>query len=624
MKGAERLRVCKHAFRSILNVGDCRIGNIAKKVLRRERVELDGRGKHGMQPKFDNGLKEAILAHIHSFPRDTSHYTMTSTQEYLDAALSVRQMHRLYLEKHEPLVFKSMVVNLDSEEEQEEELQPAVKYAMYLLLFNETGLKIGGLKVDSCGVCDEFKVRIQAAPDEKEKARLAKDHEAHLKIADDSYARRKQDQATALEVDVEEKELPFEYRSVAGTESISSDFMGNICVPKLSAGETYYMRKLKLFNYGVHIGSVDRHSMYFWDEKQGRKTSNDILSAVHACLTDRATGRTNLHWWSDNTKSQVKCWQTVKYCLELTRRDSIHMFDRIDALFPPVGHTFLENDRGFSTVSRAAKKITTIASKADYMTIAKKASKTNPIRVEELTQPKHRDFEAFLSQFYTQRLNGFNNADGEKVLLDEIRWIKYEKGRAFYRHSFEDTEAWKRVAITRCVIDEPKPLSDPGFDLYVGPLEIDFEKTKDLHKMARKYLKAEYHHLYPAPEDKDAEEEEEEEDHFHEQKYKPVAGHLVAIAGPSQQEPFYVAKIVDVDETTVVVHWWYAPKPTSCWAPQFVYPKGRSRIKQAHTEEIDTDTILGRVESIRGESGKLNAAELAEIMACAGCSEEVL
>ena len=516
-------------------------------------------------------------------------------------------------------------------------------------MFNETGLQIGGLKVDSCGVCDGFQLKIQAA---EEKAGLTQEHEAHLKIADDSYAKRKKDQAVALEVDVDEKELPLEYRSVAGTETISSDFMGNICLPKLSAGETYYMRKLRLFNYGVHVGSVDRHSMYFWHEKQGRKTSNDILSAVHACLVDRATGRTNLHWWADNTKAQIKCWQTVKYCLELTRRDSLYVFDRIDALFPPVGHTFLENDRGFSTVSRAAKKISTIASSEDYMAIAKKASKTNPIRVEELTQPKHRDFEAWLRQFYAQRRNGFSNSDGEKVLLDEIRWIKYENGRAFYRHSFEETEAWKRIAINRrSEIEDPKPLSDPRFDLYSEPLEIDFDKAKDLHKMANKYLAAKYHHLYPPPpEDKEEEEEEEEEkeeeeeeeekeeeeeeeqaeDPFdydessveeiqstseHEKRYEPVVDHLVAVAGPSQQEPFYVAKIISVADSTAVVHWWYAPKPNRMWAPQFVYAKGRSRIKQAHTEAIDTDTILGRVESIQGESGKLSAAELAEIMA---------
>lgn len=175
----------------------------------------------------------------------------------------------------------------------------------YLEHFHLSGLKFGSLKVDTCGICDEFSVKIEAAEGET-KEELYKKHQEHLQEADCSYQLRKQDQENALQEEVEVKELPMELRSSRGLAVITTDFMANIMLPKLSAGETFYLCHLKLFNYGIHVGSLDQHSMYFWGEREGRTTSNDILSAVHTELNERATGRETLHWWSDNTKESSK------------------------------------------------------------------------------------------------------------------------------------------------------------------------------------------------------------------------------------------------------------------------------------------------------------------------------
>ena len=103
--------------------------------------------------------------------------------------------------------------------------------------------------------------------------------------------------------------------------------------------------------YGIYIASLDQHQMYFWvravstrssfsrptftttqDEKEGKKTPNNILSAVHACLQDRATGCEALHWWSDNTTAQLKCWATIRYCVDICHPAGFYFFKRVDHL----------------------------------------------------------------------------------------------------------------------------------------------------------------------------------------------------------------------------------------------------------------------------------------------------
>ena len=47
-----------------------------------------------------------------------------------------------------------------------------------------------------------------------------------------------------------------------------------------------------------------------------------------------------------------------------------HHFKRIDHLYPPTGHTYLENDRGFAAIAKAARRQQTIPSSKAYMEMA--------------------------------------------------------------------------------------------------------------------------------------------------------------------------------------------------------------------------------------------------------------
>jgi hypothetical protein len=143
---------------------------------------------------------------------------------------------------------------------------------------------------------------------------------------------------------------------------------------------------------------------------------NCILSAVHAALVSRATGRSVLHLWSDNTYSQLKCFLTFLFLQEVVNADGFSFYEKVNWFLPPVGHTYLEADRGFAQMAHAARKHKTIPSVQAFVDIAKTASPSNPAHCVQLEQEAFKDMTEYLSQFYTKRLS-YKTTTGERVLL---------------------------------------------------------------------------------------------------------------------------------------------------------------------------------------------------------------
>ena len=71
-------------------------------------MTADGRGAHGKQKTTTPDIEKRIDDHLKSFPTEGSHYTLGSTQEFLDSELTGHRMWRLYLKLHEPCVYRSM------------------------------------------------------------------------------------------------------------------------------------------------------------------------------------------------------------------------------------------------------------------------------------------------------------------------------------------------------------------------------------------------------------------------------------------------------------------------------------------------------------------------------------
>lgn len=76
--------------------------------------------------------------------------------------------------------------------------------------------------------------------------------------------------------------------------------------------------------------------MCLWNEKDGDKSVNCMVTAINTILTKRATGRKHLHWYADNTSSQVKSWKCIRNFQFMVQ--SGEKYERIDLRFPPKGN----------------------------------------------------------------------------------------------------------------------------------------------------------------------------------------------------------------------------------------------------------------------------------------------
>ncbi|GFO42252.1 hypothetical protein PoB_006875700 [Plakobranchus ocellatus] len=91
---------CKIFFLDTLNISEARvITAIKKKLSGINFTSGDMRGRHHTGPTKNSIERDAVKAHIESFPTVESHYCRHNThRRYLEADLSLHMMHRLYAE----------------------------------------------------------------------------------------------------------------------------------------------------------------------------------------------------------------------------------------------------------------------------------------------------------------------------------------------------------------------------------------------------------------------------------------------------------------------------------------------------------------------------------------------
>lgn len=69
---------------------------------------VDRRGQHGKQPRKPDDIIIKIKDHIESNPTKMSHYA-SQTLTYLDATLSIKNIHDVILEKYPDITNNNMV-----------------------------------------------------------------------------------------------------------------------------------------------------------------------------------------------------------------------------------------------------------------------------------------------------------------------------------------------------------------------------------------------------------------------------------------------------------------------------------------------------------------------------------
>lgn len=285
---------------------------------------------------------------------------------------------------------------------------------------------------------------IETAESEEQADALRAEKHAHLIEADRAYKARRFDQWLASTSRASDPDwgVPSAHPAASwdAVEFISSDMAAVLPTPKLSVGKAFYLRKLNTYCYGIYSGQADTHTLAFWSEKEAKKGSNEVISALHHHQLTRNTSATHLIAWGDNTSSQLKNQFVMLYRAELAHPGGLALYERVDSKFGPPGHTFLDNDRAFGQLRQRANKVQTLGSTKAWLKLAQRARVTPRFNATLLPQALFRDWKSYLRMLYETPAKRWTTLAGETVRFLKIRSPHLTR------------------AITPCAISSPCPL----------------------------------------------------------------------------------------------------------------------------------------------------------------------
>lgn len=243
-------------------------------------------------------------------------------------------------------------------------VKPTIKYDFYRQQLRALGYEFARLAVDTCPDCDSKRLEISQTSSPRRRAELQMELAKHQRLGDQAYKQQALENEQSFSsfkkatTAAASSPAPSEPQASPSSQSPSSqssssqsvansldalqfmvtDMQGVLSTPRLSAGPSFYRKKLRTFNYDVYGGHDKKHNFFFWDEKEGGKGANQVLSAVYKYLCGEGrSGCRRLSWWSDNTSAQVKNYIVMAFLCELTDPAGFHLYQRADLKFAPKG-----------------------------------------------------------------------------------------------------------------------------------------------------------------------------------------------------------------------------------------------------------------------------------------------
>lgn len=310
--------VCKTMFLNTLSISK-KVVDTALKKIRGDVSEIkDMRGSSKSNRKIPRAVTDSVIEHINMFQRIESHYARNdSKREYLDANLSLSQMHRLY-----------------TEWKKENNKQKASKHHYSDIFSTEFNIAFFKPKKDQCDVCEKFKNSA-----ESEKPSLEREYNLHIENKNKSRLEKKKDTQYATE-----------HRET--TSLICFDFEKVLTTPKSEFSCLYYKRKLSVYNFTIY--DIVRHKAYcyVWSENEAKRGSNEVASCLlHYFEMMVSHGVDTFLLYSDNCSGQNR----NKYVFSMYTYAFSKFNIDIKHTFLVVGHTQNEGDNVHAQIERHTK-----------------------------------------------------------------------------------------------------------------------------------------------------------------------------------------------------------------------------------------------------------------------------
>lgn len=443
-KNGQRVPVCRQAFLSLHSVTSSRVARL-NTLLLEGKSPKDLRGKHSNRPHAlasENLAK--IKEHIESFPYKTSHYS-SKNMHYLNANLTVKTMHSLFLKKHP-------------------DLETMVKYEYYVKYFNENYcFKFGRPQVDVCSECERLKTKLlDQQLNNNAKRVIAAELIVHKRRAKKYY--------TKLQ---EIKKKCEEEPEVMG---ITFDFMQNLPLPNIPVQEIFYYRQLWVYAFQIHNLKDGSGHFYTYHEGQALKGPNEVCTFLKDYVENKIPPEiTELFVFSDGCPGQNRNNTVVRFFLALA---ATKRFKIIHQYFPLRGHSFLPCDRDFGSVKRLIRRSDRIYLPEEYQQMIKESRKKLPFTVNSVSYNDIIDFKSWWPNFFKKSSKSIDPKSRDTFAVSQYKQFSYSCDTPGYVTVYEFIGGL-RSQIFKLVKPNVDPIL-PNTLVYSEPVPINNKKIVDI------------------------------------------------------------------------------------------------------------------------------------------------
>lgn len=336
------VQVCRTAFHGILNVGKDRVQGVCKRHLSTGAAPKESRGGDHRSSQYF-AKKRSVIEYIKKFKCIEVHYCRGKTKrQYLPSELSINKMHSMYCDQ---------ITDPDLQ----------VKGSYFRFVFN-TNFNIGfkAPATDVCSTCTMLKESMKLEKNADQKQVLMNRLVVHKRRAKAFFKLLKEGKNNTI--------------------TLSIDCQKNMAVPKLFDQAAYFSRQISFYNFGVVQGTSkstltkENVFLYVWGENDRPKGSNEISSAVYHRLCNLTIPENVdcIRLFADGCGGQNKNTILMTMCSYWLTSKAPHNIQKMEIIFPVVGHSFIPPDRVFARIEKSVKTKESIVSPAEYIEIFEK------------------------------------------------------------------------------------------------------------------------------------------------------------------------------------------------------------------------------------------------------------
>ncbi|XP_063220830.1 uncharacterized protein LOC134530141 [Bacillus rossius redtenbacheri] len=343
--GIDRKDVCKAFVLKVLQVSQSRMKTVLRACSSGNPVFKENRGKHTERPnKLSRDVWTKVEEHWAKFPSKQSHYSRGHTERkyFENPDLNVKKMFIAFQQYYFDSTGKTLTM----------------KYSTYHRYFRENSpYCFRQPRTDVCDFCTESKTLLDINQNDPRKTT----YRLHLAKVE-KYKTLKQEYLAKVKGNTMQDD----------TLVIEFDYGQNLPIPKLNVTSQFYKRLLWLNVFNVHCHNDSASTFYCFPECDAKKNANSVCSFVYHFTCEKMKSYKNIKniiFLSDAAGGQNKNITVLRFCSWLSQITKV----KVTHMFPVRGHSYCQCDRNFGLYGTLLKRLESIETVEDYLTIIKSA-----------------------------------------------------------------------------------------------------------------------------------------------------------------------------------------------------------------------------------------------------------